>query len=275
MIARRLHITAYSVEKSLIIEEALRVGFDLAGITSAEPVDEAMHLRESIDAGRNATLAWLARNPEARCDPKSLLRGARSVICCALAYGEGGMRSSKTGDTEQTGQSSQQSGKIHVARFARGEDYHVVVREKLEQLWETIKKDTLHARAKLCVDTSPILEKALAARAGLGWIGKHTILLNREIGSWFMLGEIITDLELPYDRPTKNLCGDCSACMDACPTRALKAPCVLDARLCISYLSIENGGAIPQDLARFIPDGTHGCDLCQEACPYNEKRNLP
>ncbi|MBU0727639.1 tRNA epoxyqueuosine(34) reductase QueG, partial [Patescibacteria group bacterium] len=155
------------------------------------------------------------------------------------------------------------------ARFARGQDYHEVVREKLEELWNNIKQHALEARAKFCVDTSPILEKALAARAGIGWIGKHTILLNEKIGSWFVLGEIITDLEIESDEPAKDLCADCDLCINACPTNALKASRTLDANLCVSYLTIEHKGEVPSHMRKHVSQDTYGCDLCQQACPYN------
>ncbi|MFA5811910.1 MAG: tRNA epoxyqueuosine(34) reductase QueG [bacterium] len=268
--------------KSEIITTAKALGFALVGITTAKPVSEVGRLRGAIDGGRIGAMAWLGRNPEARCDPQSLLPGAKSVICCALAYGERGieMNHSPLLCKEGEGEVDQDlphpdppltkgRGNHSLARFARGADYHTVVREKLEQLWQVIKERAPEARAKLCVDSSPIMEKALAARAGLGWIGRHTILVSRDIGSWFVLGEIVTDLELPPDQPVQDLCGDCRACINACPTKALVAPHSLDARRCISYLTIEGKGPVSDELARFIPEGAYGCDLCQEACPYN------
>jgi epoxyqueuosine reductase len=246
--------------KDLIKSKAMESGFSAVGVTSADPVGESAHLEGAIGGGRVAEMGWLARNPKARCDPRSLLPGARSVICCALAYGDGGLPSPE----------SRVPSSGTMARFARGADYHVVVREKLEQLWKVIQVKAPDARCKICVDTSPILEKALAARAGLGWIGKHTVLLNRELGSWFVLGEIMTDIEIEPDPPASNMCGECRKCIDACPTKAITSPQELDARKCISYLTIEAPRLAPPSPGSRVPSsGSYGCDLCQEACPYN------
>jgi epoxyqueuosine reductase len=226
--------------KSTIVAAAREAGFAAIGITDAEPVGELLHLEDYIREGRNAEMSWLARNPAARCNPRSLLASARSVICCAMPY-----------------------------RFARGTDYHEVVRQKLDAVCSVIATQNPEAKTKICVDTSPILEKTLAARAGLGWIGKHTVLVNEKLGSWFVLGEIITGLELEPDSPCKDLCGNCRACIDACPTSALKGPRELDSRLCISYLTIEHKGPVPSEMRKLIPAETYGCEICQEACPYN------
>ena len=157
------------------------------------------------------------------------------------------------------------------ARYARGEDYHVFMMGKLKDLVDEIHKRQPNAKAKLCVDTSPVLEKALAARAGIGWIGKNSILINEKFGSWFILGEIITDLEIEPDEPSVNRCGDCSACIDACPTTALIEPKVLDSRRCISYLTLEHRGPLPEEMKTFVSEGQYGCDVCQEVCPFNKK----
>ena len=244
--------------KEWIKKKAVEIGFSLCGITTTEPVDGLPHLERAIVEGRTAGMDYLARDPIARCDPRSLMPEARSVICCATAY-----------------------------RFSRGADYHAEVRSRLAKLWDSIKVRHPSARAKLCCDTSPILEKALAQRAGLGWIGKHTVLVNRNLGSWFVLGEIITDLEIEPDTPHEDLCGDCSKCIDACPANSIVSPHKLDARKCISYLTIEaprleigirdqgpGTGKGGPDPGSPIPGPEFGCDLCQEACPYN-LHNLP
>lgn len=277
--------------KALIREKGKALGFTRIGVTSAAPVDAEEHLRTAIADGRIAQMHWLARNPARRCDPTALLPGARSVICCALPYGEHGCHSEQgeespcscnAGDSSLTLRMTSQ-----VARYARGADYHDVVRAKLEALRAAILERAPGTRAKLCVDTSPILEKALAQRAGIGWIGKHTVLVNETLGSWFVLGEILTDLELEPDAPAIDRCGTCRACLDACPTGALPEPRVLDARRCISYLTIEarphrliehqacDGGQAPRSSApsdhvsRVTCHEAYGCDRCQEACPYN------
>jgi epoxyqueuosine reductase len=246
--------------KDLIKSKAMELGFSAVGITSADPIDAERYLKGAIEEERIAGMGWLARNPEARCDPRSLLPGARSVVCCALAYGDEGLPSHELRVTSHES----------IARFARGADYHVVVKEKLEGLWKVIYERMPDARCRICVDTSPILEKALAARAGLGWIGKHTVLLNRELGSWFVLGEIITDIGIEPDSPASNMCGECRECIDACPTKAIMSPQELDARKCISYLTIEAPRlASSSNESRVTSHDSYGCDLCQEACPYN------
>ena len=237
------------------------LGFARVGITTASPVDGVDYIEDSVSSGRNASMGWLSRSPEKRVDPSCLLEGAKSVICCALSYDDAGI----DGDMGRVDKKR--------ARFARGRDYHEVVKERLKLFWNEIKNKYPEAKAKLCVDTSPILEKALAARAGIGWIGKHTILINEELGSWFVLGEIITNIEIEPDLPARNKCGDCTACIDACPTSAILFPNVLDARLCISYLTIEEPRISSKNPNHqsLITDHkySYGCDICQEVCPYN------
>lgn len=244
--------------KSFILKCAAELGFCAAGVTTADAVCGIEHLNDAIEGGRIASMKWLARNPKARCDPKSLFADARSVICLAFPYGEKGF-----GPSNSDLQDSKR------ARFARGEDYHGFVLEGMEELWRRVKKRAPDARAKFCVDMSPILEKALAERAGLGWIGKHTILVNENLGSWFVLCEIMTDLGIEPDLPCSDMCGGCRACIDACPTGAIAAPRALDSRRCISYLTIEHKGDLPGEFCGLIAKGQYGCDICQEVCPYN------
>jgi len=255
--------------KDIVREAALAAGFAETRVTTAEPVDAGPYLGSAIEGGRTAGMRWLARDPAARCEPRSLLAGARSVICCALAYGDDGIKGRQYGQNSENGQCG---GGVR-ARFARGAEYHDEVMRRLGMIWDAVSSDRPKARAKLCCDTSPILEKALAQRAGLGWIGKHTVLVNRELGSWFVLGEIITDIEIEPDAPHEDLCGGCMRCLEACPTKAIVFPCQLDARRCISYLTIEHKGDLPEAMKRFVPDGAYGCDLCQEACSYNDRTN--
>lgn len=244
--------------EKIIKSAANDLGFCMVGITSAAPVRHLEYLEDAVSSGRIASMRWLARDPKNRCDPASFLPGAKSVICCALKFGEEGI-DNNNGPVDKLR-----------ARFARGRDYHVAIRERLEKLRGVIFRLNPNVRAKICVDTSPVLEKALAARAGLGWIGKNTILVNDRVGSWFMLGTLITDIELKPDAPTENLCGECTRCIDACPTGALLAPCKLDARKCISYLTIEAKDNSMEKRNTPVPEGAYGCDICQEACPLNQ-----
>lgn len=259
--------------KSQMLSKAQAIGFAAVRVTSAEPVDDEERLETAIAEERIATMRYLARDPKKRCDPRALLPGAKSVICCALGYGEQGFPSPES-PACPAGRRIPSPEKI--ARYARGADYHVAVRQKLRELWNFIKERTPEARAKLCVDTSPLLEKALAQRAGLGWIGKHTVLVNRAFGSWFVLGEIITDFRIEPDAPVADGCGACRKCLDACPTGALLSECTLDARKCLSYLTIE----VPRTDGSFhasrdtLYGSSYGCDLCQEACPYNHPAEL-
>jgi len=250
--------------KSLIQKGAKELGFCKVGVTTAEAVDEYGHLADAVDSGRIAKMQWLARDVERRCDPKSLLPDAKSVICLAYPYTNDGI--DKTGEELEVWQ------KLRRARYARGVDYHKFLMNKLSELWSTIDGSASGARSKFCVDTSPILEKALACRAGIGWIGKNTILLNENFGSWFLLGEIITDIEIVPDKPVADRCGDCRACLEACPTKAILEPYALDCNRCISYLTTVSKDEIPEELRGFVPEGTYGCDICQEICPYNARR---
>jgi len=261
--------------REIIKNRALELGFCAVGVTSADPVEEISGLEGAISSGRIAGMSWLARNPAMRCDPKSLLKSAKSVICLAYPYGENGVVAA---DDEQGGVPSglreDESGNPFqkVARFARGVEYHAFIRKKLEEITAEIEKRNPGADFKICVDTSPILEKALAARAGIGWIGKNTLLINERFGSWILLGEIMTDIEIPTDHPVADLCGECDLCIRSCPTFALLEPRRLDARNCLSYLSIERevraGGWFSELLK-----GRYGCDLCQELCPYNSRKS--
>lgn len=244
--------------KRLIKYTAIDLGAATIGFTTADKISESDHLNDWLSQGYSADMEWLKRNSDARCDPKSILPGARSVICTAFKYSENGIENELT-----------QSEKKHFARFARGQDYHKFVRDRLELVWEKIAQRYPDAKYKICVDTSPILEKALAARAGLGWIGKNSLLINPELGSYFALGEIITTLEILPDKPIESKCDDCTRCVKACPTKAIISPRVLDTRRCVSYLTIESKKPIPEEFKKFVKENQYGCDMCQEVCPYN------
>lgn len=248
--------------KEFIKRAAQDAGFASAGICSADCLNEIAHLEKWLDDNYQGTMRWFEKNPRARCDPQSLLPHARSVICLAVEYGENGIGNGNQKNIDGA----------HVARFARGREYHEYVLKKLTALWDAIKQEFSSAKSKFCVDTSPILEKRLAVRAGIGWQGKNSLVIHPLNGSFFVLGEIITDLEIEPDAPFPDQCGECDECMKACPTKAIAAPGVIDARRCLSYLSIEHKGPIEAGLKKFISKGQYGCDICQEVCPYNRRR---
>jgi epoxyqueuosine reductase len=234
---------------------ALELGFDLVAIGPADPPEHGAALRRWVEAGHAATMGYLARRLEERLDPRRVLPGARSVLCVALNYYQG-----EPADASWR----------PVARYAWGRDYHDVIAPRLERLAAHLA-EAGGARSRGYVDTGPVLERDLAARAGLGWVGKNTMLLHPRLGSWFFLGVLLTTAELASDAPLVDRCGSCRACLDACPTGAFVAPYVLDARRCISYLTIEHRGDIDPDLQPGMAGWQFGCDICQDVCPWNRK----
>lgn len=239
-----------------IKEEALALGFDLVGIATAEPPAYLAFFRQWLADGRHGEMACLARGVKKRANPQLVLPGAQSIVVVALNY------------HAVVAQPAASQGKV--ARYALGEDYHGVMEQKLAALIEMIRAMMPAAQARACVDTAPVLERELAQRAGLGWIAKNTMLLHRRFGQWLLLGEILLDIPLQPDAPvTQDYCGRCTRCVDACPTRAILAPRLLDARRCISYLTIELKGSIPPDLRPLIGNRIFGCDDCLEVCPWN------
>ena len=236
----------------------LEIGFDKIGITSAGQPSKSSHLDEWLKRGFSGTMDWMTTNHEKRISIERLFPGAKSVICVAHNYFYPIYHSN-----------NQSNGKI--SRYACGEDYHRIMKKKLKNYLAQIKKIDPQLNGKLCVDTAPIMEKIWAEKAGLGWQGKHTNLITREYGSWVFLGEIIIDKELEYDVPLEDFCGSCQACLEACPTNALIAPYVLDARRCISYLTIEyRDKPIPNDVKNNLDGWVFGCDICQDVCPWNK-----
>jgi epoxyqueuosine reductase len=234
---------------------ALELGFDLVAIGPADPPEHGAALRRWVEAGHAATMGYLARRLEERLDPRRVLPGARSVLCVALNYYQG-----EPADASWR----------PVARYAWGRDYHDVIAPRLERLAAHLA-EAGGARSRGYVDTGPVLERDLAARAGLGWVGKNTMLLHPRLGSWFFLGVLLTTAELASDAPLADRCGSCRACLDACPTGAFVAPYVLDARRCISYLTIEHRGDLDPDLQPSMAGWQFGCDICQDVCPWNRK----
>ena len=242
-----------------IRQKAAEIGFQKAGIMPAEILlDEGGRLKDWLARGFHGKMAWLDREPEKRSDPRLLFPEAKSVIVVALNY-----------YTKHEHEKNVGKGKI--SRYAWGDDYHDVVREKLTELLDWIKYENSAADGKICVDTAPMMDKAWAVRAGLGWLGKHTNLINTDIGSWVFIGEILLNLELEYDtKIVEDHCGTCTACLDACPTSAIVEPYVVDSRKCISYATIElRDETLPADVAANMEGWLYGCDICQDVCPWN------
>jgi epoxyqueuosine reductase len=240
--------------KQAIAAKAREVGFEKVGFTRARLDEEAPHLEEWLRRGYHGEMRWMERDPARRTDASRSLDDAHTLVCCALNYYQGLPRSLPMHGV--------------ISSYARGDDYHLVLQSKLKELADFIET-TCAVATKLYVDTGPVLEKSYAASAGLGWTGKHSNLLSQDGSSWFFLGEILIPLELPVDAPAVDRCGTCNRCIDACPTRAIVEPYVVDSRLCISYLTIELRGAIPRELRSLIGDRIYGCDDCQDVCPWN------
>lgn len=236
------------------------LGFQKTGISDTRLEADETHLLNWLAAGHHGEMAYMQRHGRKRSRPRELLPGTLRIISVRLDY---------LPDTTPAHQALADGSKAYISRYALGRDYHRLMRRRLRQLAEKITTLTGPFGYRAYVDSAPVLEKALARNAGLGWIGKHTNLLSREAGSWFFLGELFTDLPLPVDRPQNNRCGDCRRCLDICPTRAITAPYELDARRCISYLTIELRGSIPVEFRPLIGNRIYGCDDCQLVCPWN------
>ncbi|MBI2967359.1 MAG: tRNA epoxyqueuosine(34) reductase QueG [Bacteroidetes bacterium] len=250
----------------LIKREALHLGFDYCGIARADFQDnEKGKLENWLNNGFHGSMHYMARNPERRVDPQQLLPGAKSVISVLLNY----YSSRKQSDPAAP----------KISKYAFGTDYHIVMIERLEHLLSVMREHVPGLEGKICVDSAPVMEKTWAQRSGLGWIGKNTNLINKEKGSFFFIGEIITNAELEYDRPLQDYCGTCTRCIDACPTQAIIAPYILDARKCISYLTIElKEEKMPPEFQDKMNGWVFGCDICQDVCPWNHfasEHNVP
>lgn len=241
---------------SSIRSKARELGFEKVGFARAGAAPHAEFLAPWLGQEFHGEMAWMAKSPERRTDPAKLLPGARTVVCVLKNY-----------QTPGTHSADPAVGRI--SRYAWGDDYHDVLTAKLHELREHIER--LGGNAKVCVDTSAVLEKPWAERAGLGWQGKHSNLISRDLGSWYFLGELLTDLDLDPDEPHREEhCGTCTACIDLCPTKAIVAPYVVDSRKCIAYLTIEHRGAIPRELRPLMGNLVFGCDICQDVCPWNK-----
>jgi epoxyqueuosine reductase len=242
---------------------ALEAGFDRAGVAQLGAVEHGEALVRWLDRGDQAGMGYLGRRLETRLDPSQIFPGARSALCVALQYHplyleDGERQPEPAGDLWR-----------RVARYARGKDYHDVMGERLRTLEERVRAAFPGCETRRYVDTGPVLERELAARAGIGAVGKNTMLLHPEGGSWFLLGELFLGLDLAPDQPLADLCGSCTRCLDACPTGALAEPYRLDSNRCISYWTIEHRGPLPPAARRMVGGWVFGCDVCQEVCPWN------
>lgn len=237
------------------------LGFQQVGITDVDLGEHEAHLQRWLDAGYQGEMDYMAAHGSKRSHPDELVPGTLRVVSLRMDY--------LPGDTRMAERLAQPE-QAYVSRYALGRDYHKLVRKRLQQLAERIQAVIGPFGHRAFVDSAPVLEKAIAEKAGLGWIGKNTLVLNRKAGSWFFLGELFVDIPLPSDAPhASEHCGRCTACMDICPTAAFAGPYVLDARRCISYLTIELKGSIPEELRAPIGNRVFGCDDCQIVCPWN------
>ena len=240
-----------------IKQEAARIGFLACGVAQAGSLDaEARRLEQWLREDRNGNMAYMAEHFDMRTDPRKLVDGAKSVITVLCNY------------TPQPEHEHLATESPKISRYAFGTDYHHVIKDRLRQLLAYIETLVGPVNARVCVDSAPVMDKVWAVRAGLGWVGKHTNVIRKRVGSYFFIGEIILDLPLSYDAPTLDYCGSCRRCIDACPTQAL-TPYQIDARRCISYLTIELKEDTPEDLVPLMDGWAFGCDICQEVCPWN------
>lgn len=250
-------MTALALTRA-VRERALALGFHKVAIARSAPLErDRAALAAWLAGDRHATMAWMARDPDKRANPDALLPGCKSVIALAINY------------WHEEPEARPQSKGARVARYAQGRDYHKVLGRKLKELAAWLAAES-GAASRTFVDTGPVLERAWAERAGLGWIGKNANLLTRDLGSWILLGEVLTCAVLePDDGPHEDFCGTCTACLQACPTQAIESPGVVDSNACISYWTIEHRGAIPEARRADLSDWIFGCDVCQDVCPWN------
>jgi epoxyqueuosine reductase len=245
-----------TVSKNTQIVKAIasELGFSFCGIAKAEFLaEEAPRLEEWLRRGYQGKMSYLENHFDMRLDPTKLVPGARSVVSLLYNY----YPRTKHEDN------------FKIAKYAYGQDYHFVVKEKLKTFFSTIQKQIGEVEGRVFVDSAPVHERAWAAKSGLGWVGKNSLLLNKQMGSFFFLAELIIDLELEADGPMKDYCGTCTACQDACPTNAIPEPYVVDGSRCISYLTIELKESIPDEFSGKMENWAFGCDICQDVCPWN------
>lgn len=247
------------ITNQIVIEKAKELGFDLIGFAKAELLEiESRKLNEWLKRKFHSTMEYMERNTDKRKDVKKILPGARSIISLAMNYNTDHHHENKNG-----------YGKI--SRYAWGKDYHLIIWDKLEILEEMLEQIDPKFKSISYVDTGPVMDKAWAVRAGIGWLGKHTNVITKELGSWVFLATIITNYEFEYSRPVEDFCGTCRTCIDACPTKAIVDEYIVDANRCISYLTIENKGEISKEFKNNFDNWLFGCDVCQDVCPWNKK----
>ncbi len=241
---------------------AYDLGFDDIGISDTNLAEHETYLLNWLDSGMQGEMSYMQRHGTKRSRPDELLPGTVKIISVRMNYFPPNAK-----DADEVLEDAELA---YISRYALGRDYHKVMRKRLQSLAEKIQQQVGEFGFRAFVDSAPVLEKALANKAGLGWIGKHTNLISEQAGSWFFLGELFTDLPLPVDQPSINHCGSCSACIDICPTQAIIAPYKLDARKCISYLTIEHKSSIPLHYRKAMGNRIYGCDDCQLVCPWNK-----
>ncbi len=242
--------------KQQLVSFALDVGFDSCRVAACSFAPHADEFRSWLSEGGHGEMSYMERGKEKRCDPQKVLPGARSIVVLAMNYFQGGQF-----------RRSQTAAAGRIARYAWGDDYHDLIQDKLDKIDKFLRE--LGGQQKCYIDTGPVLERDHAAQAGAGWHGKSTMLIDERLGTWFFLAEVLTTLELPPDKPVPDRCGTCERCIKACPTGAITGPHRLDARRCISYLTIELKGPIPMELRPLIGNRIFGCDDCLDACPWN------
>ena len=250
-------MTLKNKRTKIIKTEAEKFGFISCGISKAEFLeDQASNLEKWLKKNYNGKMSYMERNFDKRLDPRKLVQDSKSVISLSFNY--------------YTKKKQLDPNSFKVSKYAFGNDYHFVIKNKLNKLLSSLKNKIGDFNARVFVDSAPVMERAWAERSGLGWIGKNTLMISKKKGSYFFLAEIICDLELDYDLPVMDHCGTCTACIDACPTDAIIKPYVLDSNKCISYLTIELKDSIPKQFENKMQDWIFGCDICQDVCPWNK-----
>lgn len=254
------------ISNEIVIEKARRLGFDLVGFAKVERlIEESAKLEKWLELKFHGDMEYMKRNSEKRKDVSKILPGAKSVISLGINY----YNDEQYSNQKEKGKTRLPVGKV--SRYAWGKDYHLIIWEKLEQLENELNEIDPAFESKSYVDTGPLMDKAWAVRAGLGWLGKHTNVINKEIGSWFFIANLITNHEFNYSEIITDHCGSCTACIDACPTDAIADEYLLDSTKCISYLTIENKKEIPEEFKDKFENWVFGCDICQDVCPWNIK----